>query len=55
MNSKRRCKVEIGPIRGPDGSMIRENKECAEVLNAFFSSVFTNADSAKVLKLSFFF
>ena len=42
VNSKRKCKVEIGPIRGPDGILIRENKECAEVLNEFFASVFTN-------------
>ena len=41
IKSKTKAKISIGPLKDKNGKMISEEKEIANELNAFFSSVFT--------------
>ena len=41
INSKRRAKENLHPLLDAGGNMTTEDKEKAEFLNAFFTSVFT--------------
>ena len=42
--SKQRLKDSIGPLKGNNGAVISNNKEMAESLNEYFSTVFTLED-----------
>ena len=44
VNSKRRTKVKVGLVKDTAGNEISKDKETAEVLNNYFSSVFTEED-----------
>ena len=44
VNSKKRSNNKIGPLKNPQGKTIENNKETADTLNSYFSSVFTNED-----------
>jgi hypothetical protein len=41
---KTRTRQGVGPLRGGDGRVVTDDTEMAEVLNSFFSSVFTRED-----------
>ena len=40
--------VGIGPLKSDTGEVVREEKDMAELLNRFFSSVFTREDSNNI-------
>ena len=44
IRSKQRVKDSIGPLKGNNGAVISNNKEMAESLNEYFSTVFTLED-----------
>ena len=44
VNHKRSTKVKIGPLKDTAGNEISKDQETAEVLNNYFSSVFTEED-----------
>ena len=41
IKSKTKAKISVGPLKDKSGKMISDEKEIANELNAFFSSVFT--------------
>ena len=45
IRSKQRVKDSIGPLKGSNGAVISNNKEMAESLNEYFSTVFTLEDT----------
>ena len=44
IRSKQRVKDSIGPLKGNNGAVISNNKEMAESINEYFSTVFTLED-----------
>ena len=44
VNSKRRAKDRVGPLKDSAGKVLNNDRETAEVLNDYFSSVFTVED-----------
>jgi hypothetical protein len=44
IKSKTRSRTGIGPLKKPDGTMTADGREMADILNGFFSSVFTQED-----------
>jgi hypothetical protein len=44
VKSKTKVRTGIGPLKKPDGSMTSDGREMADILNSFFSSVFTKED-----------
>ena len=44
IRSKQRVKDSTGPLKGNNGAVISNNKEMAESLNEYFSTVFTLED-----------
>jgi len=45
IRSKSKIKTGVGDLEGSDGSLYSSNKDKAEILNCYFSSVFTEEDS----------
>ena len=43
INSAKKTKMKIGPLKHPNGELETDASEQAEMLNNFFSSVFTNS------------
>ena len=52
VRSKHRTRVGIGPLTNVQGKIIESNEEMGEILNDYFSSVFTkeNKDSLPEIK-----
>ena len=50
-NSRRKTRTRVEDLKRQDGSMASSEKEKAELLSAFFSSVFTNEDVSVVPQL----
>ena len=48
VHSQFKLKQSIGGIERPDGTLISDKSEMAEILNNFFSSVFTNENLLNV-------
>ena len=48
-----RCKTKdkVGPIKDAKGNVVNEDKLAAEILNAYFASVFTEEDSSSLQEL----
>ena len=43
-NSKRKCKIKIGDLTADNGSIIDSDENKVDLLNSFFTSVFTKED-----------
>ncbi|RMB93973.1 hypothetical protein DUI87_29559 [Hirundo rustica rustica] len=52
ISSKRKIKENVGPLLNPMGVLVTEDTEKAELLNAFFASVFTAEDSSQESQIS---
>jgi len=48
VRSQSKSKVKVGPLIGESGSTVNDNKEMAEVLNNYFSSVYTQEDASSI-------
>jgi len=48
VSSKQRSKVKVGPLKDVSGNIICDDKEAADVLNSYFSSVFTVEDLSHI-------
>jgi exonuclease III len=44
-NSKKRTKERVGPLKDSQGNISKTNKDTADLLNKYFSSVFTKEDT----------
>ena len=44
INSKRKCKININSLLSPDGIITEDDTEKVDILNTFFTSVFTKED-----------
>ncbi len=51
VKSKTKSKTTVGPLVTQDKKIITDNKEMAEMLNQFFSSVFTKEDLNNVYQM----
>ena len=47
VRSKQRSKVRVGPLKDTSGKIISDNKDAANLLNEYFSSVFTVENVSK--------
>jgi len=52
VNSKRKCRENVAPLQREDGSLATEDKEKAELLVNFFSSVMTKEDKSNLDKMN---
>ncbi|CAM4497290.1 unnamed protein product [Caretta caretta] len=50
-NNKKKARESVGPLLNEGGNLVTEDVEKANVLNAFFASVFTNKDSSQTAAL----
>ena len=48
INSKKIVKSKVGPLKDDLGNLIVDNKECANLLNNYFSTVFTIEDTSNI-------
>ena len=48
IKSKTKSNTNVGPLRGENGGLITEEKEMAQLLNKYFTSVFTQEDTASI-------
>ncbi|CAM4664489.1 unnamed protein product [Lepidochelys kempii] len=51
VGNKKKAKKSVGPLLNEGGNLVTEDVEKANVLNAFFASVFTNKDSSQTAAL----
>ncbi|CAM5079740.1 unnamed protein product [Natator depressus] len=51
VGNKKKAKESVGPLLNEGGNLVTEDVEKANVLNAFFASVFTNKDSSQTAAL----
>ncbi|CAM5107726.1 unnamed protein product [Natator depressus] len=51
VGNKKKAKESVGPLLNEGGNLVTEDAEKANVLNAFFASVFTNKDSSQTAAL----
>jgi len=52
VNDKRKAKENVGPLWKKTGDLVTQGMEKAEVLNAFFASVFTNKCSSHTAQVT---
>lgn len=55
VRSRSKTKVKVGPLVDESGSTISDSKHMAEVLNNYFSSVFTREDVSKMVEAPMIF
>ena len=48
IRSKQRTKDKVGPLRNQDGALVIDDQAGADLLNKYFSSVFTQEDLTNV-------
>ena len=48
IRSKQRTKDKVGPLRNPDGALVIDDQDGADLLNKYFSSVFSQEDLTNV-------
>ena len=48
LKSKLSCKSSIGPLKNKEGNITNDESNMAEILNEYFSSVFTNEDLTNI-------
>ena len=52
VNSKKKCKIRINSLRNPDGELTEDDTEKVDILNKFFTSVFTKEDLTNIPELN---
>ena len=55
VNSKLKTRARIPTLNNPDGTFAVSDKEKAESLNSFFSSIFVDEDLANMPEIKYFF
>src|SRR5215469_11059521 len=48
VNSKRAVKNKIGPIKDSTGNVVTDDDLCANIINEYFSSVFTSENTSNI-------